>query len=315
MRGDRIFFGALALVSVLPLAGPWLTSPTLLIIPAAANMIGFAHVGSTAFLYVDDELRPVARRYFWHFTGALLVVPLGCLALSLIAPTIAGLGVVAFIAWNLHHFQRQNYGLIALAAASTGFGKLPVRLNRMMNLVSLAACIALLALPGAEPGFKFAMRTGGTLIYILAGLEFILLLQSEPRLIANRRVLFFTILGFVFYLPALLLGDMLAAFWSYGLAHAAQYLVMGGVFSAGSTRRLAGFATWLVLGLFGFAFLMVVRADALFWPFWIGLTICHFLVDARAWRLREEPQRSIVRRRFSFLFAPAAPVTASLQTV
>ncbi len=315
VRGDRIFFGSLALVSILPLIGlPLmglsLASPALLIIPAAANLIGLGHVASSAFLYVDGDLRPVARRNFWHFTGGLLVVPLGCVVLFQISPTIAAFGTLAFLMWNLHHFQRQNYGLVALAAASTGFGKLPARLNRMINLVSLAGCLALLALPTVTPGLGIAMRTAGTIVYIVAGIEFVLLLQSEPRLVANRRVLLFTFIGFVFYLPAILSGDMLAAFWSYGLAHAAQYLMMGGVFSAGSRKRLVGFAIWAVLALMGLGALMLVRTSALLWPLWIAFTICHFLVDARAWKLREEPQRSIVRRRFSFLFAPASPAAA-----
>jgi hypothetical protein len=53
------------------------------------------------------------------------MLAIGCLAVFSTNTAAWTLLVTAFFAWQLYHFQRQNYGLIAFAARSAGLASYP----------------------------------------------------------------------------------------------------------------------------------------------------------------------------------------------
>jgi len=324
---DKLFFGTLILVTALPLVGfpavfaaglgrsPELTA----MLAIAVNTVSIGHVASTSFVYLDGEFGPVIKRSPWRFVVALGLVPIGCVALFILAPALSAFGVAAFIAWNLWHYQRQNYGLLAFAAASTGFDRLPPAANRMLNLAAGAAIAAVLSVSAMPPFMAHwpvltdQMRTGlwiiGWLFYGAALVDFAILL-ADGRIRANRRVLIFLSLGFAFFLPAMLVGGPLLIFWPFALAHGLQYFVMGGI-SAGRSRWSAGVCLWALTTIAMTMVFVWLLGAVILWPVYIGLTIFDFLIDARIWKLREEPQRSIIKRRFDFVFGKPVPERAS----
>ncbi|MGE0257176.1 MAG: hypothetical protein AB7T18_00335 [Alphaproteobacteria bacterium] len=139
-----------------------------------------------------------------------------------------------------------------------------------------------------------------------------------------------------FFLPYYFIGDALVAFVSFTWAHGLQYLLflLGHAINrrdvtataARSSLRRAMYITGIILY---FAFCGFLVRDLIVWAtqfgtataallhveanypmilnmvvaFLTGITMVHFVWDARIWRLRQPETRAWVRDRFSFLFA------------
>jgi hypothetical protein len=128
------------------------------------------------------------------------------------------------------------------------------------------------------------------------------ILLETRELRGNPRILLFMMAGWAFFLPTLILSDVPATFWSYGIAHGAQYLVFMMVISRNQERGRLGLCQF---GLMAIASLFLFRGmysspsvSAVF----TGVVMAHFLIDAKVWRLREPLQREIVSERFRFIF-------------
>jgi len=67
-------------------------------------------------------------------TGVCRVVRISRFGLAASTGPVWTVLLTGFLVWQLYHYQRQNYGLIALAAQSTGAGKMSSELNGMLNL-------------------------------------------------------------------------------------------------------------------------------------------------------------------------------------
>lgn len=305
MNGSKLFFGSLAAATLLPLIGLSLGAAPYL--PGLAVLIavtGYWHVSSTGFSYFDPDFRPLVKAEPWRFIAPLIVLPLAMVTLYVINPALGRLSVVGYLFWQGYHYQRQNYGLCALA----GGGRLPQSLNAGFNMVAIAGTLGLVRFSDVSqihlsPELAAAALAIASAIYLGGVILVALSVAREPRLQAGRPFLF-VVMSSAFFLPSLVCDNPMAAFWSYAAAHGAQYLICQGTVAIRSgmsrPRFAAGFAIMAAVGTLGYFSV----GHPLLMQAWLGVVMVHFLADAKLWRLREPLQRQTIQRRFDFLFSP-----------
>jgi hypothetical protein len=128
-------------------------------------------------------------------------------------------------------------------------------------------------------------------------------LLTTPRLRADLPVVIFTVLGWMFYLPTLVSTNDLVGYWSYAIAHGAQYIIFMIVVSGNrkhGTKALSLFLLLFAAMLLAFDHLNRSGAGM---AAYTGLVMGHFLIDAKIWRLREPIQGSLIKQRFAFIFS------------
>ncbi|MGH7925478.1 MAG: hypothetical protein ACREQH_12900, partial [Candidatus Binatus sp.] len=76
---------------------------------------GVGHVGATAYFYLDRDFFELIRQNRGRFLLGPILAAGGCLIVFLTSSAAWTLLVAGFLAWQLYHYQRQNYGLIAFA--------------------------------------------------------------------------------------------------------------------------------------------------------------------------------------------------------
>ncbi len=309
---QKIFFCSLALVTALPLI--WLgfgvalfrqndTSTQAALLPLIA-ISGIGHVGATAFFYFDRDFFKLIGQNKQRFFLWPAMLALGCLAVFFINATAWTLLVTAFFAWQLYHFQRQNYGLIAFAAKSAGLTKLPVELTWMLNLGVAGAICNLLRRIDLEGAFASSIAYDLSVVLFIASTVLLLkVLLTTPRLRAALPVVTFTVLGWMFYLPTLVSTTDLVGYWSYAIAHGAQYIIFMTVVAGNRKQGTKVLSLFLVLfAAVLLAFDHLNRSGAGMAAY-TGLVMGHFLIDAKIWRLREPIQGSLIKQRFAFIFS------------
>ena len=326
---SRTFFVALALATAIPLVilpfyglSGWIAPiPLQAAVFAIWVVTGYGHVMSTVWFGADPDYRPVLRAHRLRILASLAVIPLVLGVLTIASTTVSAWIYAGFLAWQAHHFNRQNYGVLSFAAVNDRLGPLPRQVSLIVNITSIAGAIGMVSLPAIYPVAlpRLPFLTPETAAYgrmvaigcfIAAAILIARLLIIEPRLRGSPRVLLFLGLIWAFFLPGLLSGAPQMSFWPYAMAHGAQYLIIMGVTSRRSPRG------WLGFGLFAGAAVvlgaLVVHPPGIVWiQAYTGIVIWHFLADARLWRLRDPMVRAIVSRRFDFLFGPAAAAPGS----
>jgi hypothetical protein len=320
---SRAFLVALALITVVPLVGiPLIMAVAMArgtgFIPGTLTILlitGPMHVAATGFFYFDPAFRPVLGESRSRCVWSLLWLPfaIGALGLSgnaLIGPwgyrTIFSLHNV----WLFYHYQRQNFGLASFISTYVGTGRLPAKVNTVMNVTALGAILSLLGMPGFYPytdailtdrGY-LVLHTAGTIVYAVSLLGTIWVFWSEPRLRESAWVTLGLLVALAFFLPTVLFQTSAMAFFPVAVAHGAQYILMMMVVSGRSSRGLIGLGIMCAVAAVAGLAMDAMRV----WPVILlatGLTQVHFLVDAKVWRLREQRQRAIMNDRFDFLLA------------
>jgi hypothetical protein len=320
----KTFLDAVLLATAVPLLfGPlayYLQEAGLLKIGFSANFLGFlsavgnSHICLTTFFYLDRNVRAVLLRNRFRFFVAPVLVLLAVPGLHVVLGT-AYLNYLnmAFTAWLLWHFSRQNWGVLCFSSYATRTGA-PSRLEKLIVQWSAIGAILGIAyrftantvLQGQEDrirdvGFTIVLLSQALLVYVL-------LTRRELRASAYR--IGMLILCGVFFLPVFILQNWEFGVAGFGAAHAAQYFVFMyfvGTSGDGQDRH----RRFLILtGAFlGTLMLLWAVQDAKLWgeaSFIYGLamalTVVHFVVDAGVWRLSEGDQRAYVRSQFPFLF-------------
>jgi len=275
---------------------------------AAAALTLAAHVPTTASFYLDRSLRPYLMRHRTRFVVAPACVVIGGAALAWWAPARAVAAAFSLlIAWQLHHFTRQNLGMVSFLLRSARRPAITLEERKLVNLTGVAGILGLAPRYAGLPGFGTSVQQllwlAGLLALALAAVRLVMIWPSDPL----RAVALLFVVGF--YLPLFLYRtDAFTATVAYSAAHGAQYLLMTGHVAAGRSRRLL--VTWIVvlatLAVAGGYLLdraSMLNGTDLRWLYGIGLgiTAAHFIVDAGVWRLRDPDQRAWMRERFSFL--------------
>ena len=309
---QKIFFYSLVLVTALPVI--WLgfglalfrqndASTQAALLPLIA-ISGIGHVGATAFFYFDRDFFKLIGENKQRFFLWPAMLALGCLAVFYTNAAAWTLCVTGFLAWQLYHFQRQNYGLIAFAARSAGLSRLPRELNWMLNFGVAGAVCNLLRRVELKGAFYSAIAYDLSVALFLASTVLLIkVLLTTPRLRADLPILIFTVLGWMFYLPTLVSTTDLVGYWSYAIAHGAQYIIFMIVVSGNrkhGTRALSLFLLLFAAMLLAFDHLNRSGAGM---AAYTGLVMGHFLIDAKIWRLREPIQGSLIKQRFAFIFS------------
>ena len=267
-----------------------------------------AHVPATAAFYADRTLWPFMSRHRGRFLIAPAVATLaGTVFAWRASVTLLSTGFSAFVAWQLHHFTKQNLGMLSFLLRAKRRPAVTRAERSMITLTGVAGILGFAPLYSNLPGIDDQARRLLWWLGLLAlGAAAVVLIRAWPSDALRAAALSGIVL---FYAPLFVYkGGQTVTTIAYSTVHGAQYLLMAGHLAAGRSRLVA--ARWIA----ALAVLVVVAGQlleetggladgGLRWLFGLGLgvTAAHFIVDAGLWRLREPDQRSWMRERFAFL--------------
>jgi hypothetical protein len=300
------FFAALALVTAIPLLALGFGLPATS--PSFSNGIGRAlwpviavtgvgHVAATAFYYADRGFAGLVRANRGRFYLWPLLAVAGACAVFELSPAAWRCLVFGYLAWQLWHFQRQNYGIAMLAARSAKFGPLPREVNLMLDIAVIGGVAGLLS------DLSPLLRVISIAFFALATFVLIFTLIRNAALRRQPVILVFLFLGWAFFIPTLLSINPITMVWSYAIGHGAQYLILIGLLSRRAIFGWVGVTLVLAVGLAAWWLPSLVEGSGVWAAVINGLTVGHFLIDAKTWRMREQPQSTLLRDRLDFLFS------------
>ncbi len=278
------------------------------------------HVASTAWFYTVPDVRAHMREHKPRYLWWPLALITGAGAIAMLVPRAAlDWLLLPYFGWQFFHFQKQNLGIAALAAASRGVAPLRGVERQALTGAGLAGIAGLLARPSLlqvpvrpllAPLFPAAVITFAGFVAVGVGC---LAVRSPAQRPAGFCVVYLTSLGFS--VPVFLFTSPYAAVAGLTIAHGLQYLLLMGLLAAAGPRtgrRLAGLAALCNIALLGGAALSIASDQAAAGPavrvlfgLFLGAVMAHFVIDAGLWRMREEFPRSFLRSRLPYL-VPAA---------
>ncbi len=222
---------------------------------------------------------------------------------------------LAVLAWQLHHFQKQNLGQVALTGASLGLAPLRRGERAAICTTGTAGIAEVCAHPGllqldVRPPFAGYVAPSATAFLVLGVAGGTLALTRRPR--TDRSPRFFVIYGLalLFPLPIFVFTSPYAAVAGMTMAHGLQYLLLMGLVAAGDKgrNRIGGVAALCALAVLGGVVLNLLshlhgdgRSLRLFFGVYLGLLATHFVVDAGIWRLRDPFVRAFLTQRLGYL--------------
>ncbi len=281
------------------------------------------HVASTAWLFTLPSVRRHARgRPVRYLCAPAVLTAGGCAVVLILPPHVVTWLLLPFFAWQFHHFQKQNLGLVALCASSAGVAGPCRRERRSITAAGLCAVGGLLAHPALlqldvrpvlGPAFALAgVGYGAAVSY--GGLSW----AARERHERVTRVGALYALALLFPLPIFLFASPWAAVAGMTIAHGFQYLLLTGLVALGTPghdrapARAAWLATMAVAGglLLGVTSHLHGSGTALRGLFgvYLGLVMTHFVVDAGLWRQRDPFPRRLLASRVPWL-RPGPAVT------
>jgi hypothetical protein len=294
------------------------------------------HVAATGWLFALGEVRAHARahpaRYVWI---PLALVAGGAVTAAALSPAGLVWPLLGYFAWQFVHFQKQNLGMVALAASSLRVRGLDGLERRALTWAGIAGTAGVVAHPGLlglelahGPQAVFWVAASGFACAVAAGL---LALARRPR--AARPAGYCAVFGcsLLFFAPVFTFASPYAAVGTMTVAHGLQYLLLvglvaggghgagaGGVSAgdgrgarAGRRARIVRVVVLVNLALAAGAALSAAShlhdagpAGRLLFGAYLGAVMAHFVVDAGLWRLREEFPRRFLSARVPYLVAP-----------
>jgi hypothetical protein len=314
-----VTLGALAAGAVL--APPATASPV-----AALTWLLFlgssVHVAATGYLFTLPGVGAHAVAHPGRYLRApAALIALAALVAVVLRPSQYGWVLLPYFCWQFSHFQKQNIGVVALAAHACTVNS-PGPAERWA--LSLAGWAGILALASRPDLLQLRLDPHlGVLYEGAAALALVAVCTGARALLARPRaarppgycVVYLTTLGF--FAPVFLFHSPYAAVAGMTIAHGLQYLVLVGMMSAGGepgTDRVAGAAAFLIIALLGGLALSAAShlhggpaAERILFGLYLGLVMTHFVVDAGLWRLRQPFPRTLLASRLPYLVPPRAP--------
>lgn len=253
-----------------------------------AAWLGIPHVAATVVFYGDREMRPMLRGPRYWTVPVLLVAGSACLAVI----GALNLLLIANVLWTLHHFAKQNLGMVAFTARAAGMpGPRPVD-RGVIVCTGVAAMLGYSSILIGDLGWNLPTRplqAAGLLV--LAGCA-VVAVGSPCRPLM--------LVACVFFLPLFLDVGVVPAVVAYTAAHGAQYLLMTGTIARRSARLACVLAGSVLVGGFVLRYGSVQHQGWLY-GLAVGATFAHFVIDAGVWRMTTPEKRAYMRGRFSFL--------------
>ena len=332
----RWFLIGLLLATWLPIAFFTLLAPPVGQIGGLSNIkavllfLGTAHVPATLYFYTDKEFSSIRRSHpiRYIYVPIFLVVATG-LVFAFASVTAQAFTLLAYWAWQAFHYGRQNLGLYAFASIAES-ARAPKRAEKIaIEAATILAILATFKVLGNEiapaylkPGFDYLYRIGFIAFLGLAIFAVGVYVKYFRDTSLFKTLFFFT--AVFFFAPIFISTDNNIGFLSYAIAHGLQYIIFMTVLTATAADEqvgtsllksvtmflvfllVLGFAFWRVNDLREMEFVKATwayarTADFLFGAM-LGATMSHFVIDASAWRLSMEKQRSYIRKRFYFVF-------------
>ena len=143
MQKDTLFFASLLSVTLVPLIVVPLATTDDVQFPGYSTLIaltGAGHIACTTLVLRHRRLGTLMRenqtRLYW-IPVAMVVLFAGLQFLNGVA---WGVAIIVFFSWQLHHYQRQNYGIISFAAANGGI-RVPAGVNFALHMATLAGIL------------------------------------------------------------------------------------------------------------------------------------------------------------------------------
>jgi hypothetical protein len=285
------------------------------------------HVAATGYLFT----LPGVRAHAVAHPGRYLRAPAGLIVLAaLIAvflrPSQYGWVLLPYFCWQFSHFQKQNIGVVALAASAFGLrGPGPAE-RRALSLAGWAGILALASRPALlqlhiDPRLG-ALYDGAAALALVAVCGGARALRARPRCARPPGYCVVSLSSLGFFAPAFLFHSPYAAVAGMTIAHGVQYLVLVGLMSRGDKPgpdRVMGLAAFVTIALLGGIALSAAShlhagpaAERALFGLYLGLVMSHFVVDAGLWRLRQPFPRTLLASRLPYLVAPGAPRHAPL---
>jgi len=272
------------------------------------------HVMASFFFYDDPSVRAFMRegRSARYLSVPILLVVATSLLFAFGDGRLRAYATLGFWIWQVHHFTRQNHGILAFASRAY---RVPARLGERVaiTLTDVAAVLATvsfvtpfrLTLLDAWGWHLFATGLG---VYACAWIAWAAS-RSRERLRAapGREAVLLALM--LFYLPLFVFRDAFSAVYIYLTAHGLQYLVfMAFVARTPRVRRTRAVLALAAFTLVGGALMRALHESSLWGAHGatltgvaFGITMWHFVLDAGVWRLSEPFQRGYMQQRFGFL--------------
>jgi hypothetical protein len=281
------------------------------------------HVAATGYLFTLPGVRAHATANPGRYLRApAALIALGALAAVVLKPSQYGWVLLPYFCWQFSHFQKQNIGVVALAASALSVSGPGPTERRAFSLAGWAGILALASRPALlqlhlDPhlGALYDGAAALTLVAVCSGAR-ALLARPHPARPAGYCVVSLTSLGF--FAPVFLFHSPYAAVAGMTIAHGLQYLLLVGMMSGGGepgTDRVVGVAAFLAIALLGGLALSGAShlhtgpaTERVLFGLYLGLVMTHFVVDAGLWRLRQPFPRSLLASRLPYLVPPRSPL-------
>ena len=289
------------------------------------------HVASTGYLLTIPAVRRYTRAHpvrCWLAPAALIGGTAA--AAALISPAAFLWLLLPYFGWQFWHYQKQNVGLAALAAAAGGLRPLGRAERWPLLAAGLAGAAGIIARPGllglqmvpvARPVLPFALA-----VYLAAAAAGLVALARRRATERDAGFCVLYLLGLAFSLPVFAFSSPYAAIGGLTVAHGLQYLLLVGLVAgagaarAGRSMRLLYLANIALIG--GFALSAAshlhdaVAPGRILFGAYLGVVMAHFVIDAGLWRMRDPLARDFVTTHLPFArpAARAAPAGATRST-
>jgi hypothetical protein len=265
---------------------------------------------------VRAHMRQRKLRYYWW--PLALLAGAGATAVLLPRPVLYWL-LLPYFGWQFFHYQKQNLGIVALAAAACRVPPLRRPERRALIAAGLSGIAALVARPSL---LQLPDRPVASAVFPLAVAAFCgsvavgigcLAVRSRARPSAGFSAAYLTSLAFS--LPIFVFSSPYAAVAGLTIAHGLQYLLLMGMLAAGGQRRtrMLSLAVLVNIALLGGAALALASdqlagrpAVRVLFGLFLGAVMAHFVVDAGLWRMRETFPRRFLGTRLPWVTPQAA---------
>ena len=197
------------------------------------------HVASTAWFYTVPDVRAHMSSHRPRYLWWPLALISGAGAIALLVPRAALYWLLLpYFGWQFFHYQKQNLGIAALAAASARVAGLRTAERRALTGAGLAGMAGLLARPSLlqvpvrpvlAPVFPVAATAFG--VFVAAG-AWCLARRSASQRPAGFCAVY--LMSLVFSLPVFLFSSPYAAVAGLTVAHGLQYLLLMTMLAAGA---------------------------------------------------------------------------------
>ncbi|MEU8796282.1 hypothetical protein [Spirillospora sp. NPDC048819] len=276
------------------------------------------HVASTGWFFTLPEIRAHAAAHRGRYVIAPVALVLGtALAATIVPYAQVQWALLAYLAWQFFHFQKQNLGMAALAGVAQRAGSVRPLERRAIMLAGAGGIAALLVHPellqlGIDPPLRFMFPVAFAVFAVGVAIGLYALARRDGRPAAFTAIYLISLL---FFAPVFIFDSPYAAVAGLTIAHGYQYLLIVGLVS-GAPRRarsgLTGLCVMVAIALLGGIALdqaSHMHGSPLLWEralygAYLGAVMAHFVIDAGLWRLRDEFPRRFLTASVPYLLKP-----------